>query len=192
MTKTYSRKQFFMTLVLALFAVSWVGSASADKGLFLSAAGNYAQIDDDYKIDFDDIEDADDLKAVFDDSDIGFNVGAGWRFTNWLSVDAGYWDFGEFKSDSFGDSRRDSIETTAITVGGMVSVPLWIIDVYARGGAAFWDADAKYFDDDGTDPYYGVGGALNVFGSIDIYLEYVRFALENDIDTASLGIRFTF
>lgn len=167
-------------------------TAVADSGLFLSAAGTYAEVDDDFRTD--DIEDFDDLKAAFDDNSVGFNAGVGWRFNNWLAVDAGYWDFGDFESDSFGDGRKAEIETTAITAGAIVSVPLWILDVYGRAGVAFWDTDADISaaDDDGEDLYFGVGAALNVFSSIDLYLEVVRFDLQTDLDTASLGIRFTF
>lgn len=171
--------------------VAWQ-PAVADSGLFISGAVNYGQVDDDF--DLDDIDDVDDLKAAFDDNSTGFNAGIGWRFNNWLSVDAAYWDFGDFKSDSYGNGRKAEIETTAITAGAMASVPLWILDVYARAGVAFWDADAdiRDADDDGEDLYYGAGVALNVFSSIDLYLEVVRFDLQTDLDTASLGVRFTF
>lgn len=159
-------------------------------GLFISAAANYGQIDDDFTL-----EDQDDLKAFFDDKSTGFNGGVGWRFNKWLSVDVGYWDFGTFKSDALGNGQKAEIETTTYTAGAMVSVPLWIIDVYGRAGVAQWDADAKEAadaDDDGTDAYYGVGAAINVFSSLDIYLEVVRFDLQTDVDTANLGLRFTF
>jgi hypothetical protein len=33
---------------------------------------------------------------------------------------------------------------------------------------------------------------LNVGGSLDFYLEILRFDLESSIDTAGLGVRFTF
>ncbi|MEM9254336.1 MAG: outer membrane beta-barrel protein [Pseudomonadota bacterium] len=165
-------------------------SAFADEGLFVSIGANYAQFDDDF--DFEDVQDQEDLEALFDDSSVGVNVGAGWRFNNWLAIDAGYWDLGEFKSDRLPNGGKVDIDTTTFTVGGMVSVPLWILDVYAKGGAAFWDADSDELDDDGTDLYYGVGAALNIFSSIDLYLEIVRFDLQTDIDTGTLGVRFTF
>ncbi len=163
------------------------GTAAADDGLFLSGAALYAYIDEDV-----DVDDEDQLEAFFDDSSVGYNLGAGWRFNNWLSVDVGYWDFGQFKSDALETGDKLEIDTTAFTAGAMFSVPLFIFDIYARGGAAFWDMDAKRVGDDGTDPYYGVGGALNIFGSLDIYLEWVRFDLDTSLDTANLGVRFTF
>ena len=156
-------------------------------GLFISAAGQYGQMDKNYNID-----DADDLKAVFDDNDVGLNAGIGWRFTKWLAVDAGYWDLGTFKSDELQGGGKIDLDTSTYTVGAIVSVPLWIVDVYARGGAAFWQADSNQVDNDGNDLYYGVGVALNIFSSIDLYLEGVRFDLDTNIDTVGLGVRITF
>ena len=173
-----------MSLTLSLS----VPEALADGvGLFIGGAVQYGQLDQDFKL-----EDADDIKAVFDDKDVGFNLGVGWRFNKWLAVDAGYWDFGTFKSDALKTGDKIDLDTTSYTVGGIFSVPLWIFDVYARGGAAFWDADSSELDNDGTDPYYGIGGAFNFLGSTDFYLEWVRFDLDTDIDTFSLGVRFTF
>lgn len=182
-------------LLLALLALALPGLAQADgTGFMLTAGAYYTQIDDDLdgdKIDWGDIGNLEELKAKFDDDSYGFNAGVGWRFNKWLAVDAGYWDLGEFKSDLLGNDRAD-IEFTTISVGGMVSVPLWVLDVYARGGAAFWDADTNNYEDDGTDPYYGLGAALNVGGSLDFYLEWVRFDFETAIDSFGLGARFTF
>jgi hypothetical protein len=169
-------------------------TAGADGvGLMLEGGAYYAQVDDDIDFDFDDIEGIEDLEAAFDDKSYGYNLGIGWRFNKWLAVDGGYWDLGNFKSDDpIVTGSKAKIEFDTFTVGGMVSVPLWILDVYARGGAAFWNADSRNFDDDGTDPYYGVGASLNIGGSLDLYLEYLRFDLETAIDTFGLGARFTF
>lgn len=175
-----------LSLALLLTVIPGVARAGSD-GLFVAAAGQYGQLDKDYNI-----EDADDIKAVFDDNDVGFNVGIGWRFNKWLAVDAGYWDLGTFKSDELQSGGKIDLDTTTYTVGGIVSVPLWILDVYARGGAAFWDVDSSQLDNDGSDPYYGVGVALNFFSSIDFYLEAVRFDLDTDVDTVGLGVRITF
>ena len=187
----YDSTKLWLPALLACSLALFHGHAAADSdGLFISAAGLYGQVDDDFN--FDDVEDEDDLKALFDDSSIGYNAGAGWRFNKWLALDVGYWDFGEFNSDRLGNGVKAEIEPTTWTAGGIVSVPLWILDVYARGGVAIWDADSDNFNDDGEDPYYGVGAALNIFGSIDLYAEVVRFELNTDVDTANLGLRITF
>ena len=93
---------------------------------------------------------------------------------------------------AFAGGGKIDLDTSTYTVGAIVSVPLWIVDVYARGGAAFWQADSNQVDNDGNDLYYGVGVALNIFSSIDLYLEGVRFDLDTNIDTVGLGVRITF
>jgi hypothetical protein len=174
-----------VSLALAMLPLA----ASADGvGLMLEGGAYYAQVDDDIEI-----EDLEDLKAKFDDNSYGYNLGIGWRFNKWLAVDGGYWDLGDFNSDRFVAGGKAKVEFDTFTVGGIVSVPLWILDVYARGGAAFWNADSSDFgDDDGTDPYYGIGASLNIGGSLDLYLEVLRFDLETSVDTVGLGARFTF
>ncbi len=181
-------------LVASLALLALPLTAGADGvGLMLEGGAYYAQVDDDVDFDFDDIEGIEDLKAAFDDKSYGYNLGIGWRFNKMLAIDAGYWDLGDFKSDDpVVEGRKAKIDFDTFTAGGMVSVPLWILDVYARGGAAFWNADSRNFDDDGTDPYYGVGASLNIGGSLDLYLEYLRFDLDTAIDTFGLGARFTF
>lgn len=192
---TFSR-QFAWGLALSLATLLVPGVAGADgTGLMLGGGLYYTELDDEFDagdFDWDDIEDITELEVLFDDKSGGFNGSIGWRFNKWLAVDAGYWDLGEFKSDRFEDSDRVKFDTTAWTVGGMVSVPLWILDIYGRAGAAFWETDSRNFDDDGSDPYYGIGAALNIGGSLDIYLEILRFDLETNIDTAGLGVRWTF
>ncbi len=161
---------------------------SADDGFMIGAGAYYTQIDDGFRIR--DIEDAFDIN--FDDNAFSYNLQAGYRFNNWLSIDAAYWDLGEYTSDVFDDGSRTRFEAEAFTVGGMLSVPLFIFDIYAKGGAAFWEADGRLVDADGTDPYYGVGAALNILRSLDLYAEWVRFDLETDLDTVGIGVRWTF
>ncbi len=158
-------------------------------GFFIAGGVNYAELDTSIE---DDLEDLEDLEALFDDHAVGYNIGAGYRFNKWLAIDAAYWDIGEFKSDSLGNGQKIGFDTSIWTVGGIVSVPLWVLDIYGRAGAAMWDVDSRFIEDDGTDPYYGVGVALNIFGSTDLYLEYVRFDAEEAIDSANFGVRFTF
>ena len=181
-----------LALLLGFMALLMPGFASADGvGLMLGGGAYYTQVDDDVDLDYETIED--NVKAFFDDKSGGYNLAIGWRFNKWIALDAGYWDLGSFNSDRFEDGDKAKIEVDTFSLGGIVSVPLWILDLYARGGAAFWDADSRNYSEDGTDPYYGVGVALNVGGSLDFYLEILRFDLDDtDIDTAGLGVRWTF
>lgn len=182
--------KFFLALLLSGATALTATVAQADAtGFFIAGGANYAQFDSDLE---DEIDWDEDIEAFFDDKAVGYNLGAGYRFNKWLAVDAAYWDLGEFKSDTLENGQKLKYDTTIWTVGGIVSVPLWILDVYGRAGAAMWDADSRYIEEDGTDAYYGAGVALNILGSLDIYLEYVRFDADNAIDSANLGLRFTF
>ena len=183
-------KKFSLALLLSSATALFPSLAQADAtGFFISGGANYGWLDTDLE---DELDWDEELEALFDDSSVGYNLGAGYRFNKWLSLDAGYWDLGEFKSDRLENGSKIGFDTTVWTAGGMVSVPLWILDVYARGGAAMWEVDSRYIDEDGTDVYYGAGAALNIFGSLDVYAEYVRFDADDAIDTATLGLRFTF
>ena len=185
------RSRLFAVAIATVTTMLFSPLGTADSsGLMVGGGAYYTLLDD--KLRGEDLDDFEDIQAIIDDSSYGFNGAVGWRFNKWLAVDAGYWDLGEFESDRTPRGERAKLEATAFSLGGMLSVPLWILDVYARGGAAFWDADSRNFEDDGTDAYYGVGASLNLGGSLDIYLELIRFDLETDIDTAGLGLRFTF
>ncbi|MEH6569091.1 MAG: outer membrane beta-barrel protein [Halioglobus sp.] len=180
-----------VSFLAALIFVLALPAQADGTGFFLAGGLNYNALDDTF--DKDNFSPPEDLESAYDDSSQGFNLGGGWRFNKWLAVDAAYWDFGEFRSDRDPISgEKDDLDATIITLGGIASVPLWIFDIYARGGAAFWDLEGGRFDEDGTDLYYGVGAAVNIFGSLDIYLEAVRFDLESDINSIGAGLRFTF
>ena len=173
---------------LVLGVGSFFGSqlAVADGvGLMIGGGGYFSTVDGD--VDAGDLEDT----IEFDDNSFAYNLAVGWRFTKWLAIDAGYWDLGDYDSDKIGDNKF-SLDGETWTVGGMLSVPLWIIDVYARGGVSWWEAKSRALDDDGTDPYYGIGGSFNIGGSLDLYAEWIRFDIGADVDTFGIGARFTF
>lgn len=179
-----------LAMAISCVALATPMAVNADgEGWMIGGGVYYSQIDDGVEIDWEDIEIGD---INFDSSSTAMHVNGGYRFNKWLSLDAGYWDLGDFASDRDGLIDREEFDATTWTVGGMVSVPLWIMDFYVRGGAAMWEYDGSNVDLDGTDPYYGVGAAFNIGGSLDIYAEWVRFDFETDIDTIGLGVRFTF
>lgn len=127
-----------------------------------------------------------------DDNSGAYNLDIGWRFNKWIAVDAGYWGLGEYKVESrLGDSKVDS---SAWTVGAIGSIPIWIIDIYGRLGAAWYNNDSRIdsISDDGTNAYYGLGVAFNIGGSLDLYGEWTRFDIDTDLDLFGLGVRWTF
>lgn len=175
-------RNVLLTLVAAIATASLPLTSWADgKGLMLGGGIYYATINES--------ENIEDIRIKFDDSSAAYNLDIGWRFNKWIGVDLGYWGLGEYKADD-SDFKTD---TSAVTLGVLASIPVWIIDIYGRGGAAWWEASNKNFDnDDGTDPYYGLGLAFNLGGSLDIYGEWVRFDLNTNYDTFGIGVRWTF
>ena len=165
--------------------------SDGNRGFMIGAGLYYGLVDDKVDGDFE----FSDVKI--DDSSAAYNFMAGYRLNNWLAFDGGYWNLGEYTSDRLPNGDKVQSEATAWTLGGIASVPLWIIDVYGRVGVAWWETSTKNgSDDDSTDWYYGLGAALNLGGSIDLYAEWVRFDLgsdvNTDIDLLGIGVRWTF
>lgn len=161
-------------------------AAQADSGLMIAGGAYYGAVNENVDGDFD----TDKIKV--DDSSGAYTLGVGYRFNKWLAVDAGYWGLGEYTSDKIANGRDFTTDASAWTLGGMVSIPVWIIDIYGRAGAAWWETDNDFGKDDDTDPYYGVGVAFNIGSSLDIYGEWTRFDLNTDLDLLGVGIRWTF
>lgn len=182
--KISSRKTVIaLALSGAALMSSGVTLAEGD-GWMLGGGLYYSDIDDKLNVDHEDYK--------FNTSSGTFNVGGGYRFNKWLAIDGGYWDFGNYKSDRDEQGDREKFDATAWTLGGMVSVPLWIMDFYAKAGVAFWEYDGRNIDADGNDPYFGLGAAFNIGSSFDIYGEWVRFDQDARIDALGIGVRWTF
>ena len=184
----YTRKGV-LSLALVWSAMMVPVVANADGvGWMIGTGLYYSDLDDGTDVDGDDIT-WDDINL--DGSSVGFNLEGGYRFNKWLSVDAGYMNLGNFESDRNADGDRLDFDVDTWTLGGMASVPLWIMDFYARAGMNWWEysGDSKYDD---MDPYYGLGFAFNLGASLDLYAEWVRYEMEANIDTFGLGVRWTF
>ena len=173
-------------LAAAALALSVPTAAIAEgDGLMLGGGLYWGLVNDKASDDFFDVK--------VDDNSGAYNLDIGWRFNKWIAVDAGYWGLGEYKSDKNSDGDNFKASSSAWTVGGIASIPVWIIDIYGRLGAAWWETSAKHaFSDDGTDAYYGLGLAFNVGSSLDIYGEWTRFDVGADLDLFGLGVRWTF
>jgi OOP family OmpA-OmpF porin len=172
-------------LAASALALSIPTAAIADgTGLMLGGGLYYGTVDERVS-DFGDIK--------LDDSSGAYNLDIGWRFNKWIAVDAGYWGLGEYKSDDSFLGQDIKVNSSAWTVGGIGSIPIWIIDLYARLGAAWYENNVSGFDnDDGTNAYYGLGIAFNIGSSLDIYGEWTRFDVDTDLDLFGLGLRWTF
>ena len=176
----------FAMLALTAFGPQ---AAAADNGFYLGAG--ITQTNTDFQVSGLGSDD-------FDDN--GFKVIAGWRPLDWLAVEANYIDLGGE------EDAGTSVDSSAITVSGLLLAEIGIVDLYARLGMVNWDtefgdSELGSVSDDGWEPTYGVGVGVH-FGSIGVRAEWETFEskpFENDIDgfkvdnsTISLSVTYTF
>jgi hypothetical protein len=127
-----------------------------------------------------------------DETSVGFRVG--YNILEYLAVELGYHDYGEADdtvSDGFGGSSDEKIETTSVNFGLKGILPLTNgFSLNARLGVFQWDYEynsnsvgfSGSGDDDGTDIYYGIGGAYQITEVIGLGIEYTVMDHEASIE----------
>ncbi len=144
----------------------------------------------------------------FDDSDNAYNFRAGIMFTNWIGIEAAYYDFGEFE-DSLEDAVAElgvdnvdvDLDLKAYGLSLVGNIPLPYVDLYIKGGAVKLDGEATASafglsisdETDSTEPFAAVGAELD-FGTVNLFAEYSRI-LDNDdveVDFATAGVKLEF
>lgn len=151
------------------------GAAQAD---FYIAGGAYsASIDADI--------------ALQEDSDVTPALFLGWRPMEMFGVEVGYYDLGSYETAS-----GDSIDASAITAAGLLSLELGPVGAYAKGGLSATAIDEAGVDDDSTDPFAGLGLTIDLMDKLYVYVEALRFMhdgdAEVDIDVVGAGLRYAF
>jgi OOP family OmpA-OmpF porin len=183
-----------MRRTMALAATAALGllaapAFAADNGIYLGASVGQSGVSFEDTIAGEDVD--------FDVDSTGFKAILGWRFVDWLAVEANYVDLGS------GDDRvaGTKIETdvNGFTLSAVGFLPVGPVDLFARVGVIDWEADvtAPEFDlesnDDGTDLTYGIGAQFRVW-SLGVRAEYEQFDISNadTVDMISLGVTWTF
>lgn len=190
MRMLYTRisKHFALPLILALGLLSAPFAMADGQGLYLGGGIYYGVVSENVDI-------TGDGKVKIKDNSTSFNLELGWRFNKWFSIDGGYTNLGSYK-DSDDTLGKAEVSADAWKLGAMGSLPIWIIDLYARGGAAWWNDETKDAlgkeTDNGRGWYYGLGLAFNLGESLDIFLEWQRYDFDFNTDTVGAGVRFTF
>jgi OOP family OmpA-OmpF porin len=167
--------------IFAALALTSLPALAADNGIYLGASVGQSglQVDD-----FD-----------YDADATGYKLIAGWRFIDWLAVEANYLDFGSGDDTVFGD--KIETEADGISLSAVGFLPVGPVDLFARVGAVDWSADISSpglgsGSDDGTDLTYGVGAQFRVW-SLSIRAEYEMFDISDaDLDMISVGVTWTF
>jgi opacity protein-like surface antigen len=162
---------------------------SADNGIYLGASVGQSsvQYDDDFE----------GQNLNFDASATGFKAIAGWRFVDWLAVEANYVDLGSGDDDVLGEKIESDVNGVSLSAVGFV--PIGPVDLFARVGAINWNADLEAPNlgikgsEDGTDLTYGIGAQFRVW-SLSFRGEYEIFDISDadTVDMFSIGVTWTF
>ena len=116
------------TLLIGLASFS---SQAVDNGIYLGVGIGQGGVQIDDRIDGENFD--------FDASDTAYKLIAGWRFLDWLSVEANYVDL------CTADDRIDGVDIEADVSGFSLAalgfLPIGPVDVFAKLGAVNWDAE---------------------------------------------------
>ena len=173
--------------LISLFGLALIcQSVFADgEGLYLGGAFGNASIDG--KLD----DTANFEKIDFNSDDTGYKLFGILRFGA-LAVEGGYIDFGNPSANV--QDKNLSVKVNGWDVFGVVNLRLGFIDLFGKGGLFLWDSDSHVGSvdagsDNGTDPAYGVGAAVNL-GSLSIRAEWEKFDINNldSVTMYSLGV----
>jgi OOP family OmpA-OmpF porin len=182
------RKTIIASTVLA-FGLFSTAAMSADNGIYLGAGVGQSGVS------FDETFAGEDFS--FDADSTGFKAIAGWRFLDWLAVEANYVDLGSGDDKVAGETIETDVNGVSLSAVGFL--PIGPVDLFARVGAINWNADVDVpgldisASDDGTDLTYGVGAQFRVW-SLGLRAEYERFDISDadTVDMISLGVTWTF
>ena len=174
------------TAALGLLAVPVF---AADNGIYLGASVGQSGVS------FEDTIAGEDIDVDVDST--GFKAILGWRFVDWLAVEANYVDLGS-GDDRVAGTKIES-DVNGFTLSAVGFVPVGPVDLFARVGFIDWEADvtAPEFDlesnGDGTDLTYGIGAQFRVW-SLGVRAEYEQFDISDadTVDMVSLGVTWTF
>ena len=136
-----------------------------------------------------------DPAPVFDENDFGWKLLAGYEFamsdTFALGVEGGYVDLGNPSSDVL--TVPVSLDPTGLTLFATAGVDIGPVGLFAKYGFVDWEVEGSIggidFDDDGSDPAYGIGVRFNL-GSIEIRGEYEIFDISDVEDVTMLSAGF--
>lgn len=116
------------------------------------------------------------------DADTGPKVELGYSFSENFGVELGYTSFGTLV-DSGDSTARISQDARAITASALGSIPLneWF-SLYGRAGLGWYKTDGSgtiqglpVDDNDGTTPYFGIGGKFTFSDRFALRVEFQRF-----------------
>lgn len=174
-------------LILAALLLSPL--AQADTGLFVGASFGSSHLDEDFS------------GFNIDTDANAYRIVGGFQFGDYLGLEAGYHNFGDFAEtvDLGGLTSLTEVTADGWTLGGTLGLPLnEQFSLYGRAGVFFWDADVEV---DGfsinvpedENPYYGGGARVDVTSQLSLIGDWTRYELDIiEIDVISVGFQYRF
>ena len=145
---------------------------TTDHGLYLGANYGYLRVESDD--DFD------------DDSDATQGL-VGYRFNNYLGIEGGYIDFGEYGSQL----AKASTDGYTFAVKGMLPLTDHF-GLYLKLGQLWWETDYNVLGFDGKDDdeglFYGAGASFNITDNFVLNAEYIVYDIDLSADDVSGNI----
>jgi hypothetical protein len=176
-------------LIAAALCVLIPATTFADNGFFIAASVGSAELSEDF--------DGFDVDA----DSTAYRITVGWRFSDYLAVEGGYHNFGDFDQtfDNSGVPTEVSLKADGFTLGVVASLPLgdrW--SLFARTGAFFWDGDADINNvtqakPEDTNLYLGAGARLALSERLSLTADGSRYNLDDTSSTVfSVGFDVRF
>lgn len=175
------------TAAVAAMVLFGTTTYAADNGIYLGASVGQSRVNFEESFEGQDLD--------FEADSTGFKGILGWRFLDWLAVEANYVDLGSGDDKVLG--QRVESDVSGLSLSAVGFLPVGPVDLFARVGAIDWDAELSgggaRAEGDGTDLAYGIGAQFRVW-SLSLRAEYERFDVEDldDVDMVSLGVTWTF
>lgn len=177
----------FAILLLACLALSAQAQDEQRSGWRIGLGAAFTEFETDDKL--------------FDDSQVGFNLSAAYRFNNWLGLEGGYFNSTDFQArlPAGTTPASASIAYQGFYVAGLGYLPVSDeIDLFAKVG--FFDFNSQLTTDGGVDssartdgPLAGIGAILHVSDDFGIKAEFDYFDVdEADLWTVILGVEYMF
>ncbi|MDX1500463.1 MAG: porin family protein [Woeseiaceae bacterium] len=182
-------KSSIRTTLLALALAGTPLPVLADSGFFVSGSIGSSTFEDDIE------------NFRLDTDTTAYRLTAGLQIGNYLGVEGGYHSFGKYdESFDIGDGVTDiSLQADGWTLGLVAGIPVSeSFSLFGRGGAFFWDADARIDDvvigfPEDTDWYWGGGADVRVTERLSLLGDWTRYEFEGaKSDVISIGFKFVF
>lgn len=129
----------------------------------------------------------------------GFKLIGGYRVNPWLSFETAYFNPGQFSESEDGVTLR--LKTDVLQASIVGTAPLGnVVSVFARAGAAYWDAELfgsdgefeETLSDSGTDFNWGFGANIRATDKVNIRLEFDETKIDAPIGDLPVEWRLRF